>query len=332
MLLAHEWLYGDVVTTRYDHELRKHLELPEHFNPHSTYLELGKYAERVVFTDDVPSMLYEMNQNKQLSIQGIMASARMPYDCFWMEYASHASDGVARRYIDKLHYGVLVRKVSRGIDQTRVRMIVVCGCHSNPNKPRGLRAHGIKFASSITYVLEFKTWPPIAMTKDGIPSYAFEVIWAFNHEKLRFEKEGDIFSMTDELNSLCWVITELVFGIFLITQPRVYDMEHHVPSAKLQKARKRSGKRPLLEYKRITLRIGKTATKHYVVRPGTGERIDTSQDTESDAAIQHRRYHKVMGHFRHYLKGSNPHTVWIEPHYRGDPALGVTFTERDVMR
>jgi len=39
-----------------------------------------------------------------------------------------------------------------------------------------------------------------------------------------------------------------------------------------------------------------------------------------------------MGHFRHYINTDNPRTIWIEPHYRGDPSLGVTFTERDVMR
>jgi hypothetical protein len=61
--------------------------------------------------------------------------------------------------------------------------------------------------------------------------------------------------------------------------------------------------------------------------------VDTARTTtESEADIQHRRYHKVMGHFRHYMKHDPAYTVWIEPHYRGDPSLGVTFIEREVTR
>jgi len=123
----------------------------------------------------------------------------------------------------------------------------------------------------------------------------------------------------------------LIFGIFLVTQPRVYSDEQIRWKASHRAARVARNKPPLLEYRRIRLHICKPR-KHYGERPTATITSRSFSDTDSIEAVQHRRYHKVMGHFRHYINHDPPHTTWIEPHYRGDPSLGVTFTERDVTR
>ena len=312
--LASAWLHGDkrnVITTVYDKELRRHLELPTHFNPHSTYAEIDKIAERIVFTNDIPSLLYDLSDNDQVSFKGILRTTRLPYDCFWLEYKVNYKD-------ETMYFGALVRKLAGD----RVRMIVVSGY-----------PYGNDIRCGVTYVIEFKHWPPVFMVNAPSHKYAFgfDLFYSFNEEE---------FSSTNkeaQFESVAWMLIEIIFGIFLITQPKTYVDECIKPSNKLQHARERRGKPPLLEYRRINMRIGK-AHKHYkhghYAAKGVrvGDVLNRPIDLDSDDAIRRRRYHKVMGHFRHYVNGDNPHTVWIEPHYRGDPQLGVTFTERDVMR
>jgi hypothetical protein len=174
---------------------------------------------------------------------------------------------------------------------------------------------------TITHAIEFDTWPPTVRESDDKQlSFACHVVYAYNARDLHDRKEAIL-----ELGA---ILCELIFGIFLVTHPKVYSVEEVKYKPSHKRARILKGKPPLLEYRRIRMHIGK-GKKVYSNRPA----IDTrTTDIEDAASVQHRRYHKVMGHFRHYLKHDPPHTTWIEPHYRGDPAIGVTFTERDVMK
>jgi len=184
----------------------------------------------------------------------------------------------------------------------------------------------VPIMSTLAYIVEFDVWPPVVPSKsvEGRKALQFELCYAFNQERL-ISGNPNARQSVSELGS---IVSELIFGIFLITQPRVYTDEAVRFKASHKRARAARNKPPLLEYRKLRVHICKPR-KHYSQRP-TLER-DTGS-TESAASIQHRRYHKVMGHFRHYVNHEPPHTTWIEPHYRGDPSLGVTFTERDVSR
>ena len=308
MMLAQQWLHGHHVKTKYDRYLASRLVIPTTFNPHSSVAVLNNIAERIVFTDDVPSLLYQMYDNKQITYQGMLQTVKLPYDCFWLEYQSRV--GMQGSEFNSASYGALIERQG-----DTVYMTIVTGVDLID------KSDLVADSCAITHAIEFPTWPPTVRESDDKQlSFACHVVHAYNADDLRDRKEAIL-----ELGA---ILCELIFGIFLVTHPKVYSVEQVKWKDSHKRARERKGKPPLLEYRRIRMHIAK-GRKVYAQRPA----IDTrTTDLDSDASVQHRRYHKVMGHFRHYLKHDPPHTTWIEPHYRGDPALGVTFTEREVLK
>lgn len=311
-MLAQQWLYGLRVPSPYDGYLQSRLELPTTYNPNSSIAVLNKLAERIVFSDDVPSILYDMHDNKQLTFIGVLSSARLPYDCFWIEYNSTTGLGGVDDEVDYASYGALIQR----IDSNKVRMTIVTGLKDKSER---------EVICTLTHVITFDHWPP---GKINDKTMGFSVEYAFNEKMLFKYKKHAV-----ELSS---IVLEIVFGIFLVTQPRCYTDEPIRWKSSHNTKRAKANKPPLLEYRKIRLHICKPR-KHYtgaqrpaIVMPSAGSAV--LRDVEDDASVQHRRYHKVMGHFRHYMRHDPPHTVWIEAHYRGDPKLGVTFTERDVTR
>jgi len=309
-MLAQDWLYGDRARSKYDSFVERHLRLPIKFNPHSSLAVLNTLAERIVFTDDVPSLLYEMHDNKQLTFDGMLSTAKLPYDCFWLEYTSRIGIGDVDE-IEYAKYGALIQRIGANA----VRMYIITGLKLK------LPTETFDKSCSLTQIIEFDDWPPTVRDVNGRMMLRFSVLWAFNEDKLKKD--------TPHIAELGSVVSEIIFGIFLVTQPKIYSVDTVTWKDSHKRARALKDKPPLLEYRKLKLHIGKTH-KHYAQRPAI--RSVPSDSTDSVAAIQHRRYHKVMGHFRHYVDHDPPHTTWIEPHYRGDPSLGVTFTERDVSK
>jgi hypothetical protein len=307
MMLAQQWLHGCTVKSKYDKYLASRLTLPTKYNPREGVTVLNNVAERIVFTDDVPSLLYSMYENKQITYQGMLSTVRLPYDLFWLEYQSRV--GMQGSEFNSASYGALVER--RG---NEVAMILVTGIdYKDKNDP-------VANGCAITHVIVFPTWPPTVRNSDGDLSFACDVDYAYNAHDLKTRKES--------VKELGAIICEIIFGIFLVTHTKVYAAEEVTYKPSHKRARLLKGKPPLLEYRRIRLHIGK-GRKQYAQRPAINNHIVNLDD---EASIQHRRYHKVMGHFRHYLKHDPPHTTWIEPHYRGDPSIGVTFTEREVLK
>lgn len=300
-MLAQHWLHGRRAKTQWDDLVSDRLLLPSEFNPHSGVGALNKLAERIVFTDDVPSLLYEMHDNKQLTYEGIVSTTYLPYDCFWIEYTT-TLDITALSGVSRLHYGALVERLLND----NVRMYIVTG----------MDFYDRETVSGLVYIVEFTEWPLNVKDKKSIEYY---VRWSFNN------MDNNDQSMVLDLGT---TINELIFGIFLVTQPKVYKEELVTYKPSHKRARAAKGKPPLLEYRKLRVHIGQVH-KRYTQRPASGLRT-VVDDYASD--IVHRRYHKVMGHFRHYVHDDNPRTVWISPHYRGDPKLGATFIERDVSK
>jgi len=306
------------MTSPHDAILERHLKLPDQFNPHSSVAVLNTLAERIVFTDDVPSLLYDMHDNRQLTYEGVLTSAKLPFDCFWIEYKSIL--GIGDVYEAKrAEYGALVVRMSND----HVRMYIVIGTDFTD----------LGTISSLAYVVEFEHWPPVMvpMLSKSLSSKALQFYVNYAHNRSDIEAQDE-----DATNIIGGIVTELIFGIFLVTQPKVYTDQRVEWAPRKQAARRKHGKPPLLEYRHIRLRITKPVKRYSgqptASRAGFAQCITNEHDTESDSAINHRRYHKVMGHFRHYLRHDPAYTVWIEPHYRGDPTLGITFTERDVTK
>lgn len=318
-MLAQQWLNANHNETPYDRILRSYLDLPTKLTPLLSLFKLGQLAERIVYTDDVPTLLYTMHHNRQLTLSGVAASAKLPFSSFWLEYRTR----MGGKYMPILmpgaspwtDYGALVTECTGG----RVKMLLVAGFERDG-----------RYHSNIVAVVEFMTWPPVPIrvpdkasskSREGLE---YKIEWVANRDD--WEKNLD--TSIEELGGM---LIEMIFGIFLVTQPRVYDEEIVKFNEKKQARRAKAGKLPLLSYRKIRLNIITPKTRYVRANGGDVRPLDLRDqgDTESADAVHHRRYHKVMGHFRHYQNG---HTVWIAPHYRGDPSLGVTFTERDVVR
>jgi hypothetical protein len=118
-------------------------------------------------------------------------------------------------------------------------------------------------------------------------------------------------------------VMECLFGLFLLQQPKVYSDQMYEPSPKLQKRRAKEGGAPLPKYRAVTLRLGAVPRRSAGAEQGSG-------GTLNGQGRKHR-YHHVLGHFRMYERDTpTPRVVWIEPHYRGDPELGIVGRERRV--
>ncbi len=116
-------------------------------------------------------------------------------------------------------------------------------------------------------------------------------------------------------------VVEALCGLFLLQQPKVVSVEEIEHGPKLQRARAKRGKLPLLEYRRVQIKIGTIAKRSNA----SASRVD------SDDAAGRRRYHRVLGHFRVYGRETpDPHALWIEPYFRGDPSLGIVLHERTL--
>lgn len=117
------------------------------------------------------------------------------------------------------------------------------------------------------------------------------------------------------------IIRDVVDALFLLSVPRVCELRESAHAPKLQRARVRRGKLPLLEIKRVTVLIGEAAPR-YAREPGAGG---------SDGEKERRRYHRVVNFLRTYRKGRDePRVAFVPGHWRGDPARGVVIRERRI--
>jgi hypothetical protein len=203
-MLAHDWLYGRRVNSKWDHVVERFLTLPTKFDKHSSIAVLNMLAERIVFTDDVPTMLYDMHQNKQLTFEGVLSSARLPYDCFWLEYSTLLGTKAfvyKDHKLERVHYGALIQR----INLSAVRMHIVIG----------MKMADAPVQSSLAYVVEFPTWPPVvaSVAHEGKRALAFGITYAYNRTTLtKDSEEGKAI-----ISELASVVNEMIFGIFLIT-------------------------------------------------------------------------------------------------------------------
>lgn len=122
----------------------------------------------------------------------------------------------------------------------------------------------------------------------------------------------------EELNKL---IYDLLDFLFVVNTPRVCEVRSVEWDKKKQRARKKTGKSPLVELKRTTVLIGQPAVRYESNRP-PGEIAQPGA---------RRRYHRVMPFFRTYRKGREAPKVSLVPEFwRGDRSRGIILHERIV--
>lgn len=94
-----------------------------------------------------------------------------------------------------------------------------------------------------------------------------------------------------------------------------------VADAKLQRARAKAGKLPLISYTQLTMKAG----GHHGKEPN-------DPDSPHEPAF-HKRRHHVIGHIR-LRRSDEPlgEWTWVRPHWRGDASLGIILKERTVEK
>jgi hypothetical protein len=127
----------------------------------------------------------------------------------------------------------------------------------------------------------------------------------------RFADPGYVLK-TDGLSAVNMIWRVFCMLSMVMTVPGLFVPEKRVASAKLQNARRRSRKAPLVDY--INLEVA---------RPKTSSPAAESQSTKI-ARIRHQ----VIGHYRFLTAGRpTPKLSFVHSHWRGDSSLGTRIKD-----
>jgi hypothetical protein len=106
-------------------------------------------------------------------------------------------------------------------------------------------------------------------------------------------------------------VMQIVRGVVLILNTKnVVETEDHVWADRLQRARVKSGKAPLLEHTKISIRLSRALAERAGGTAGTGSGM---------------RWHLQRGHFKR-IRGQ------LSPHWRGNPELGLVGQQTRILR
>lgn len=253
------------------------------------------HAERFIFDVDVPVILGEFVRAGTLNSKAIFDMARDPAAVYWCEWRVEPEDDGPKFII-----GALVdTAVRREFGET---VVVFCA-----------QSRQREYAKPFALVYA-PTLPIVGGTTRIRPLW-----FAPSNEK------GQKMTGDDE-HELMQCYYDLLDVLFVLNTPRVSEVVEVKHDAKLQKARAKRGKPPLIEYKKCELQIGNAGVRY---RNASDVR---RQPGETDAEHK-KRLHQVIGHFRTYRKGRETPTIaWVPSHWRGDAKLGILVHERTVRR
>jgi hypothetical protein len=261
-------------------------------------------AEKFVFQQDVFTVVDGLIKGGHVDYGMMVQTLRLPLDFFWMEWpdTSEVAQGFTGRQ------GVLV-------DATMV------------GQTEGIRDVFDPECPILIYHWASRGDEPMPLSVVNLPAYPlipgrqyfhipnWTLVQELNPPFVDAKAESE--RMMDELQ---W---RWEAALFLLCTPRVSELRDVTFAGKLQKARQRRNKPPLLEYKQVSLTVG--------VGTPTYARSSTGLGNGGDPEVYHKRLHQVMGHFRTYTKDrETPHIAWVPPHWRGDPELGVVLHHRNV--
>ena len=255
------------------------------------------YAEQFVFDEEVPAVVGDLVRGGHVDLDMICSMSHLPSDSTWMEWPITINDAIGCRFgvlivKDCMRMGELRRPGAFFIMRTQKDGLVGCfGAIAMPF-PMDMGAK----------VLAIPFW------KD----------WCV--------KDDDERSLPDDIakdaKSFVW---DVIDGLFLIMTPRVCEIRHSDFSGKLNRRRIASGRLPLVEYKKMVLKVGIGQPRY--VRSAGGPAPLVADHREGS----HKRLHRVIGHFRTYRANRETAKVSFVPqHWRGDAELGVVLHTRHV--
>lgn len=259
---------------------------------------LPHVPERYVFDCDAPGMTEALVRSGQVDNVAALQSVFMPANRVWLEWVDPNEDG---------RVGVLA--VRRAVPEYPVTLFFLTG---NPHDDNIAVFLAVSLHSFPVVVDADGTISP----KKNVAYRHFDIV-SFAIRKARYDE--DLSAAAEFCGS--WV-RDWMSALFLVTTPRVCEIRETTFKASKQRRRVRAGKLPLVEYKKLVMRVG-IGSPRYVSDEDAGE--------TGERVAQRRRLHHVVGHFRTYTrKRDKPYVTFVPEHWRGDPELGVVIHERVV--
>jgi len=127
----------------------------------------------------------------------------------------------------------------------------------------------------------------------------------------------------DSEDTITAYVRDALDCLFVLSIPKVCEIKKTVHSHKLQKARARRGKRPLIEFKQVTIMIDKPRIKY---EPNSNSTLSVGDRFRESPA-----YHAVEGHFRTYHREQTDEFIrWVPKFWRGDIQKGIILKERHI--
>lgn len=279
---------------------------------YTTAKDYARMADRVVFDEELLEIYHQMLDDKQLEPEMIFRNVKLPSDKLWIEWSVQTTDVGPDA---GMQVGALFEMTTR--PELPLDMIVMC---------RSIRTGGMGI------VAKYKVNPPPYL--DQLNGMGFKMTWSDTDgtfTSVSKDKVTNAVGISDPHDPrwgqlMNTFLKGAYFGLFLLQQPRVIDATEVKHPEKVQLKRKKKGKPPLVEYRRIKLKVGVVAGRAGVMRrPGSAAPGD-------GAGGGKKKYHHVLGHFRCYHRDTeNESVIWIMPHYRGDPTLGVILREKHLV-
>ena len=292
------------------------------------YRILTRLAERFMFQDENPGdVVYEHLDAGTLDQAAMFNNARMPVDNAWIEWRHRDSDGDALQFGALLDSSVNLELEEKEINGKRGGAVQILQKHYPNGEPS-------TFLSGIVYSAMAHT--------DATPIFTFTLSRGFVHpkSKLKITWQADClksvadqamayeamygYTVDETLDTfITTTLVDLAALLFLINTPKAVEQVEHRWPEKLQRARKKRNKIPLLEFRKILVRIGSPYVRNVYPR-----------NLSQGATDARRRLHQVIGHFRTYTKHheDKPLVAWVPQHWRGDATLGVVMHERTLKQ
>ena len=246
-------------------------------------------AERFRFEEDPREAASNLIKEKSLDMRTVYETARLPAPVVWIEYSPDRALNDGTRCDN---WGALI------VDQGK-EWDIIC-CMQGPN------GHGA------AYLLGKML--PVPVGKGVQPEASLhwfcDVDMSDEQKRLEFE----------------YCVLDIIVSLFFLMVPRISEIREPVSQPRLQKAREKRGKPPIVEIKKVKLAIGIGRTRY--VRQG----VTGSAGMPGLGEVK-KRLHPVIGHLRVYRKkqGDSPLVSWVPHHFRGNPELGIVMHDREVV-
>jgi len=274
-------------------------------------------VERFIFPPGAIELLNDQIAQGFITREDMFAGAHAPCENVWLEWWGSVVHPISKLDMP-IRYGALALTRS---DSGAMMFHFFCQTPKALQEDDSLHALG-------SCEIEGLPWTGDLTQKNRI-LYATRYTDAdlIKHNAREFNVETDLTDegYAKELDAM--VIDSLrdaVYLMFLLSLPRAVEIVPYVPDYKLQRARAKRGRLPILEHKTVKLNLGVA-----VKRSECGGYSEGIGGTGPQ-----KRLHRVLGHIRTYREGvcgrEAPRRTWVPSHWRGDASLGVVIHDHHI--